>query len=269
LMSSVAHHDGLLRRIEGARAELASHPIYGTLTTPDDLRCFMEHHVFAVWDFMSLLKALQRQLTCPAPPWRPVGAPWMRRFINEIVLEEECDQIEGRAVSHFELYHEAMAEAGASTDAIDRFLALLDQNVDPIAALEQSGAPPGARAFVAKTFEFIASAKPHVICAAFTFGREEPIPRMFRLLVERLAVSRIGFETLRVYFERHIRLDGDKHAPLAVQMVAHLCGDDGQKWAEAAGAAVAAIGARMALWNAASSRLRPPRVDARLSRATL
>jgi hypothetical protein len=114
----------LLRRLEPSRVELANHQIYTSLQAVEDIRIFMEHHVFAVWDFMSLLKSLQRQLTCVEVPWLPKGSPRVRRFINEIVLGEESDDVNG-TLAHFELYRAAMTAAGANTGPIDAFLRAL------------------------------------------------------------------------------------------------------------------------------------------------
>jgi hypothetical protein len=231
------------------RARLAAHPLYGAIRTEAQLRRFMESHVFAVWDFMSLLKALQMRLTCVSVPWTPTALPESRRFINEIVLGEESDEYEGRAISHFELYLEAMRQAGASTAGIEGLLdSLADEPV--LKAIHGAALPEGARAFLTATFSLIESGRLHALAAAFTFGREDVIPDMFRALVADLNRARPGsFQTFLWYLERHIEVDGDDHGPLSLRMVADICGQDERKWAEAADAAEAALEARLALWD--------------------
>jgi len=247
---SAVYQANLMRRLRPVRAELASHAIYDGLHDIDDVRRFMEHHVFAVWDFMSLLKSLQGRLTCVKSPWIPVGSPKVRRLINEIVLEEETDIVDGIAVSHFELYRRAMLEIGADTGPIDALVSALRKGMPADLAIAKCQAPAGARAFVARTFDFIASGKPHVIAAAFTFGREDPIPEMFRTLIAALGRqenNRLG--SLLVYLDRHVGLDEDHHAPMAIEMLAELCGKSRARWEEAKVAAVSAVTARIALWS--------------------
>jgi hypothetical protein len=68
--------------------------------------------VYAVWDFMSLLKALQAKLTCTTTLVRNCN-PETRYLINEIVLAEETDTtIDGHHQSHYEMYLEAMESCG-------------------------------------------------------------------------------------------------------------------------------------------------------------
>ncbi|MDI1286532.1 MAG: DUF3050 domain-containing protein [Reyranella sp.] len=246
----------LLRRLEPARAQLAAHGVYQSLETIEDVRIFMEHHVFAVWDFMSLLKVLQGHLTCTTVPWVPVGSPRLRRVINEVVLGEESDEVDGRPTSHFELYHHAMKAIGAQTRAIDRLIADVRDGASIEVALHECGAPVGSSAFVQNTFEIIASGKLHMIAAAFAFGREEPIPNMFRTLVAALARQNSEkVQSLVSYLDRHIGLDEDHHAPMVVEMLAELCGDDPVRWDEAAQAAIASLSARLTLWSVVVSEV--------------
>jgi hypothetical protein len=233
------------------RQRLLEHPVYRQLKSPADLQLFMEYHAYAVWDFMSLLKGLQRRLTCVEVPWLPQGDPAVRALINEIVLGEESDRgADGRVCSHFELYLEAMQEAGASTAKVRQFISLLREGCAVPDALRQAGAPEPARAFVEATFELLATGKDHVLASAFTYGREDLIPAMFGELVERLAREFPGqFTTLRYYLDRHIQLDGDEHGALGRQMVASLCGGNTQRWNEARSAAVHALEQRVQLWN--------------------
>ena len=47
---------------------LVAHPLYGAVRTREHIRIFMKHHVFAVWDFFTLLKRLQAEVTCVTVP---------------------------------------------------------------------------------------------------------------------------------------------------------------------------------------------------------
>lgn len=243
--------------IEPLRTRLLEHPLYSRFQTLENLRIFMEHHVFAVWDFMSLLKALQRRLTCVNVPWVPQGEPAVRVLINQIVLGEESDcSPDGRSSSHFELYLEAMLEAGAATAPMDEFIRLLCNGVEVEAALEAVRAPECVRDFVAGSFQVIREGKIHAVAAAFTYGREDLIPSMFGELVASLNTQFPGrVETLRYYLDRHIQLDGDEHGELGRQMVASLCGNDPLLWEEAREAAVRVLKQRLALWDGISAAI--------------
>ena len=247
--------EGIEARLAPLRARLASHPLYPSIRTVDDLRVFMESHVYAVWDFMSLLKSLQRSLTCVDVPWVPTRFPASRRFINEIVLGEESDEYQGRPVSHFEVYLEAMERAGASTAAVRAMVQRVASS--PRAEVELSAAPEAARRFVETTFRVIRTGSLAAQAAAFTFGREDAIPGMFRSLVRDLNREMDGDLGQFVwYLERHIEVDGDEHGPLSLRMVADLCGEDAALWEEAAVAAEEAIGARLALWDGILAQIR-------------
>src|SRR5216684_3391058 len=168
-------------RLTPLKAALLNHPVYQEIDRLESLRLFMAHHVFAVWDFMSLLKALQRRLCCVEVPWLPAADPIASRLVNEIVLAEESDE-DGRGgfASHFELYHRAMTRCGANTAAIDGFLGELRQGKPVSAALDSPGVPECARRFVQQTFGFIERGNLCAIASAFTFGREELLPAVFQ-----------------------------------------------------------------------------------------
>ncbi|WP_046314359.1 DUF3050 domain-containing protein [Pontibacter korlensis] len=243
--------EALQQALQEHRQRLLKHNVYQSLETLDDLRLFMEHHVFAVWDFMSLLKALQRELTCVTLPWVPKGSPSTRRLINEIVLEEETDvDQQGQPVSHFELYLRAMAEVEANTAHVEQLLTGIAEGKKVNNALDQLPIDPSVKAFVRNTFRVADSAEPHIIAAAFTFGREDLIPDMFRHLIEDLNRRFPGkLNTFIYYLDRHIQLDEEVHTPLALQMVDELCGDDEDKWQEALEVSKACIEQRIELWN--------------------
>jgi len=247
------------RALATPRERLLQHRVYGLVVDAPTLRRFMCAHAFAVWDFQSLLKALQREVTCVDVPWLPAPDPEACRLINEIVLAEESDPAPGGGhLSHYELYLAAMHECGADTGPIEAFVDELRAGLAagrPAAAvieraLRLPGTPPGVRAFVGHTLELARSRAPHRIAAAFAFGREEIIPAMFQRLVASLDAGTPGaWSTLRYYLERHIECDGDEHGPAAERLLASLCGDDSRKWSEAADAARAALAARQRLWD--------------------
>ena len=236
--------------IQNQKEQLLNHSLYNKVKTIEDLHCFLENHVFAVWDFMSLHKALQQQFTCVRTPWVPAADPEIARFINEIVHGEESDLNEkGQPNSHFEMYLEAMNEIGGSTQSISRFIDLLKSGQSVSQALEQAGAPKAAQDFVNYNFSLIDGGQAHKIASAFTFGREDVIPDMFIAILERSATSEDSFAKFRYYLDRHIELDGDEHGPISLKMIEKLCKEDAQLWQEAEAIAVQSLEKRIALWD--------------------
>jgi hypothetical protein len=234
------------------RERLITHPLYALLRDAETLRIFMAAHVFAVWDFQSLLKALQRLVTCVEVPWLPTADPEARRLLNEIVLDEESDQApDGGYLSHFELYRQAMQECGANGTPIETLLGGLRVGRSVEEALATSAVPPGVAPFVRTTMALARATEPHRVAAAFAYGREEIIPTMFCRLVDRLAaLSPQSWGTFRYYLDRHIRTDADRHGPQTRLLVRRLCGHDARRWAEALKVARTALEARDRLWNA-------------------
>jgi Protein of unknown function (DUF3050) len=240
--------------IEPARQKVIGHPLYAQLNTVDAVVTFMEHHVFAVWDFMSLLKSLQRSLTCVQVPWVPSGPTGSRRLINDIVLVEESDELGNGFISHFELYVDGMRQAGADTSRIDAFIGRLRAGQPVRSSIKDAGVPAPAAEFVASTWEFIESAPVHCHAAAFAFGREDLIPDMF----DQVAALNAEFGALSTfvdYLRRHIQVDSEEHTPMAMQMLADLCGDDNGKWAQCEETINLALAARTRLWDGILGRI--------------
>ncbi|HLS96313.1 MAG TPA: DUF3050 domain-containing protein [Sphingobacterium sp.] len=244
--------------IAAVREELLHHPLYQKIVDIHGLRTFTEGHVYAVWDFMSLLKALQAQLTCVKVPWFASPYPTTRYLINEIVLAEESDEyIDGRRLSHFEMYLEAMRGMGSSVGQIEGFVEIVKNGSSVEEALLLQPIDERIRDFVRFTFEVIASNEPHKIASAFTFGREDLIPDMFTSILREIQ-SRFPAADLSktiYYFQRHIELDDDEHGPLAIKMIEELAGDDEQKWQEMAVVAKESLKKRLALWDAIADNI--------------
>ena len=210
----------------------------------------MESHVFAVWDFMTLAKRLQRDLTCTHLPWLPPADPHAARLINEIVLGEESD-IHPRQghCSHFELYLEAMTEVGASTAAINHFVALLRKGLEASAALHEVDPPPGVVRFVSTTLHMAAHAPTHCVAAAFLHGREHVIPVLFERLLQTDDFIQRQAPTLCDYLKRHIELDAGDHGPAAQQLLERLVSADPAYPQQAGDTALAAVQSRITFWN--------------------
>ena len=234
--------------IQTLRAGLMAHRLYRSLTSADHVRLFMEHHVFAVWDFMTLLKRLQRDLTCVEGPWLPRADAGHARFVNELVLDEESDEDgEQGYLSHFELYLMAMRETGASTQRIDFFLDTLRRGVSVSDALRVVEAPASVCRFVSHTMMLAEKAQTHEVCSAFFYGREEIIPDMFDALLSALPLHRTG--RLRYYLQRHVDVDDNKHGPAARRLLDYVCQNNPERIADAQRAAQSALRHRIELWN--------------------
>ncbi len=249
--------ENIEKQIEPLREKLRTHRLYDVLAAPYDIRIFMQQHIYAVWDFMSLLKALQKHLTCTTLPWKPAPNPKLARFINEIVHGEESDINEkGEPKSHFNMYLEAMHETGADTQPITDLLAGIKDLSNVNAQIDQAEMPAATKDFLHFTFNLIKTDEPHKIAAAFTFGREDLIPDMFLGIINRAyKESNQNFPKLTYYFERHIEVDGDEHGPLSLEMIEELCGNDNVKWKDALTVAQEALQRRIALWDAVAEEI--------------
>jgi hypothetical protein len=233
------------------RKELLNHSLYSKIKDIEDLRNFTKIHVFAVWDFMSLLKSLQKKLTCVETPWLPNRNSQTAYLINEIVLAEETDiDQNGERKSHYELYLDAIKCFGADTNDIDQFLSKLNDE-DIFSAIKSSNIKKEVKDFLEFTFNIIEEGKPHKVAAAFTFGRENLIPSMFTAILKNFQKNfpEQDISKLIYYFERHIELDEDEHGPMALEMVKELAENDPIKWKEIEEVSIEALKKRIELWN--------------------
>lgn len=288
--ASRKHYDRLESDLKPMTNALVMHWVYNQVGDLSSLRTFMQSHVFAVWDFMSLLKTLQQRLTCMTVPWMPPEDPVSARLVNEINLAEESDEVRtGLYMSHFELYLRAMEELGADKNPIEQLLRHLQEGQALDAALLGLDVPQGTLDFVQHTLNTTKKST-HEVAASFLFGREAIIPGMFKEIIDREIVtqglhskgsqlarrakrklqagwlyrsrkdlsrrpSTPGKNLFNLYLDRHIELDEGSHGPMAAELLMHLCGNDAKKWAEATRAGESALMARHKMWDAVAKAL--------------
>lgn len=235
---------------------LGQHPAFGALRSIGDLRFFMEMHVFAVWDFMSLLKRLQREFTSLDLPWTPPANFIAARLINDIVLGEESDDAPGGAhMSHYDLYLRAMCEVGADTSKVEDFIGLLRKGEAPGAALDKVDAHPVVKRFVMATLNTAMHRPTHEVLGSFFYGRENVIPAMFRSLLTQWGLNAANAPWFVFYLERHIQLDSERHGPAAKAIIEELFGGDEARLRELHVAALAAVRERRIFWDGVQVRL--------------
>jgi hypothetical protein len=238
------------------RKKLKNHKVYDQIKDLDDVKIFMENHIFAVWDFMSLLKSLQRELTCINVPWTPKRNSKIVRFINEIVHGEESDFNElNEPKSHFEMYLDAMNQIEANKYPIEMFIHNLSYNKPISECFENIDVNYKTKEFVEFTFRTINTNKPHLIAAAFTFGREDIIPDMFIEILKECSKKGKNYSKLKYYLERHIELDGDEHGPLSIELIVELCDNDKKKWEEVLDISKESLKHRINLWDAINEQI--------------
>jgi hypothetical protein len=229
---------------------LEAHPVFSAIRNIESLRLFMSWHVFAVWDFMCLVKRLQRDLTSIQPVWLPPESSLASRLINEIVLAEESDNMpDGSCKSHFELYLLAMHEVGADTGQIEQFISLLRRGESVESALERARASHPIQHFVNSTMRTATDGNVYQVLGSFFFGREHVIPEMFRSLLENWRMDETDAPMFVYYLKRHIELDGEDHGPAAASIINDLTQDNEHALRQLEHSAADAIDARIRLWD--------------------
>jgi len=229
--------------------EVQEHPVFSALDDKYALSVFMSHHVFAVWDFMTLVKSVQSFVAPCTIPWIPNSETSVVKAINEIVLSEESDvDIAGTgSCSHFELYLDAMRELEIPVGHITHFIELVQNQGITKASAELPKSP--STQFINKTFNTISSQNPIVISCWFAYGREKIIPGMFSSVLNRLGIARKQAPHFYYYLERHTELDGGEHSHFAQQLVDHFCEQDESRIEIAQVACKEAIKARILFWD--------------------
>ena len=247
----------VLNSIKDLRQKLNNHPLYDNLNSIEDIKSFMEVHVYAVWDFMSLLKFLQINLTTISVPWYPSSNNSTAKLINEIVAGEETDEDEhGRPMSHFEMYLDSIDSFGVKTDFILNNINSLN-SLDTINNdIEKLDIKDYIKDFLKFTFSVINRGKIHEVAAVFTFGREDLIPDMFMPLLEGINSKNNELNKLIYYFKRHIEVDGDMHGPMSMEMLTYLCKNDEEKISEAKSISEKALLSRISLWDGIENEIK-------------
>ena len=249
-------NDSTLALLEQRSTQLKTHTIFGCMRSRNHLRCFMSWHVFAVWDFMSLVKRLQHEFTSVTLPWTPPTRPSAARLLNDIVLGEESDMSpDGLHASHFDLYLSAMREVGANTSQIEYFVDLVRSNIAVDVALRMVKTPEPVQKFVLATIKSAKNGSVFEVLGSFLYGREDAIPQMFKTLLSDWSVPREETPTFVYYLQRHIELDGDSHGPAATRLVSDLAQGNADRLKQIRHAGISAIEHRLALWDALQSEL--------------
>ena len=249
--------NSITQNLEPLKNRLRNHSLYSKIKDVDDLNIFSNAHVYAVWDFMSLLKFLQINLTSISIPWFPSKNTTTAKLINEIVAGEETDEDqEGQPVSHFEMYIDSIEEFGLNTSEIINNLNTLN-NIETIDKdIEKLDIKSYVKDFLKFTFSVIKRGKIHEVASVFTFGREDLIPDLFIPLIEGINSENNDLNKLIYYFKRHIEVDGDMHGPMSMEMLSYLCNNDPSKISESALIAEKALLARISLWDGIENEIK-------------
>ena len=249
--------NNIIKNLEPLKEKLKNHSLYTNIKDIDDLKIFSSAHVYAVWDFMSLLKFLQFKLTSTSLPWYPSKNSSTAKLINEIVAGEETDEDQnGKPMSHFEMYIDSIEEFGLNTDLILNNinslndLESIEQDIDRLEIKEY------VKNFLKFTFSVIKRGNVHEVAAVFTFGREDLIPDMFIPLIEGINAKNNDLDKLIYYFKRHVEVDGDMHGPMSMEMLSYLCNNDPTKITDSISISEKALLARISLWDGIENEIK-------------
>ena len=237
------------KKLKDLKQKITAHPLFANKLEPKQICKFMESHIFAVWGFMSILKSLQKMITPNNLPWMPNKNTknGLVNFVNEIILCEESDYIEGIGyISHFEIYLLAMKNMGARTDQLDKLTSIIADKGYNKKYLDDVDASDEVKSFLKHDMEVSMNGALPEIVGAFTLGREKVIPNMFGYILPAIKETSTSGHLI-TYLERHIDIDGDRHGPLSMKLLDASCGKDQLSLAYAT--AVKSLELRLLVWD--------------------
>jgi len=237
------------KKLDDLKQKIAAHPLFANKLEPKQICKFMESHIFAVWGFMSILKSLQKMITPNNLPWIPNKNTnnGLVNFVNEIILCEESDYIEGIGyISHFEIYLLAMKNMGAKTDQLDKLTSIIADKGYNEKYLDDVDASDEVKSFLKHDMEVSMNGTLPEIVGAFTLGREKVIPNMFSYILPAIKETSTA-KHLITYLERHIDIDGDRHGPLSMKLLDASC--DKNQLTLAYATAVKSLELRLLVWD--------------------
>ena len=237
------------KKLNDLKQKITAHPLFENKLEPKHICKFMESHIFAVWGFMSILKSLQKIITPDNLPWMPNKNTknGLVNFVNEIILCEESDYIEGIGfISHFEIYLLAMKNMGARTDQLDKLTSKINYEGYNEKYLDDVDASDEVKSFLKHDLEVSINGTLPEIIGAFTLGREKVIPNMFGYILPAIKETSTS-KYLITYLERHIDIDGDRHGPLSMKLLNASCGKEELSLAYAT--AIKSLELRLMVWD--------------------
>ncbi len=237
------------KKLRVLKQKIITHPLFANKLEPKHICKFMESHIFAVWGFMSILKSLQKMITPNSLPWVPNKNTknGLVNFVNEIILCEESDYIEGIGfISHYEIYLLAMKNMDAKTNQLDKLISTIAKNGYNKKYVDNVDASDEVKSFLKHDLEVSMNGTLPEIVGAFTLGREKVIPNMFDYILPAIRETSTS-KHLITYLERHIDIDGDRHGPLSMKLLDASC--DKNQLSLAYATAVKSLELRLLVWD--------------------
>ena len=236
-------------KLSDLKHKIITHPLFRSTLEPKHVCKFMESHIFAVWGFMSILKSLQKKIIPNNLPWIPNENTrnGLINFVNEIVLCEESDYVEGIGyISHYEIYLLAMRNMGAKSEQLNKLTSRITNKGYDEKYLDDLDISAQVKSFLKHDLEVSINGSLPEIIGAFTLGREKVIPNMFSYILPAIEKTSLS-KHLVTYLERHINIDGDRHGPLSMKLLKASCNKEQLNLAYSS--AIKSLELRLSVWD--------------------